>query len=336
VSEAVGKPTEGPWRETVKVIAQALVIALGCCGLRVFSVVGLPAVYSASPRVSMKETLLVGDYLFVLEGYPTATAATHFPGPSSPSEGRIFGSEPKRGDVVVFKLPRDKLHRLHQAGDRPARRSHRGARRHRIDQRPGRTADAGGRVCRPGGEQAEATLRGGAPQWVKHYVLHWERQGDLDNAGAFDVPPGHYFMMVRQPGRLHRQPGSCLAAWRGVCAGGEPGRRASIIFFSAATDDPRASISRVRGRGRSTSGGAGFSPYPVAQTQRGDRKGGLSKASTFRAPRSLSAPAHPSPCGRPGPRPRRPCAGPPPSDWQADAQTRPAPLLVDRPFGPGD
>ena len=33
------------------------------------------------------------------------------------------------------------------------------------------------------------------PNGVKHYVLHWEREGDLDNAGPFDVPEGHYFMM---------------------------------------------------------------------------------------------------------------------------------------------
>ena len=54
----------------------------------------------------MKETLLVGDYLFVSKlsyGYSRYS----FPWGIIPFEGRIFGSEPKRGDVVVFKLPRD-------------------------------------------------------------------------------------------------------------------------------------------------------------------------------------------------------------------------------------
>ncbi len=54
----------------------------------------------------MEATLLVGDYLFVSKfsyGY------THFSLPFSPPlfSGRILGSEPKRGDVVVFRLPRD-------------------------------------------------------------------------------------------------------------------------------------------------------------------------------------------------------------------------------------
>ena len=54
----------------------------------------------------MKETLLVGDYLFVSKlsyGYSRYS----FPFGIVPFNGRIFGAEPKRGDVVVFKLPRD-------------------------------------------------------------------------------------------------------------------------------------------------------------------------------------------------------------------------------------
>src|SRR5262245_60559486 len=58
------------------------------------------------PSGSMKSTLLVGDYLFVSKlsyGYSRYTFAWGI----IPFEGRIFASEPKRGDVVVFKLPRD-------------------------------------------------------------------------------------------------------------------------------------------------------------------------------------------------------------------------------------
>ena len=54
----------------------------------------------------MIPTLLVGDYLFVSKysyGY------THYSLPFSPPlfSGRIFGSQPQRGDVVVFRLPKD-------------------------------------------------------------------------------------------------------------------------------------------------------------------------------------------------------------------------------------
>src|SRR5205085_2859095 len=33
------------------------------------------------------------------------------------------------------------------------------------------------------------------PNGVKHYVLHWQRESDLDNVRPFKVPAGHYFMM---------------------------------------------------------------------------------------------------------------------------------------------
>src|SRR6187397_2554877 len=58
------------------------------------------------PSGSMKATLLVGDYLFVSKysyGY------SHYSIPLSPPlfSGRIFGSDPDRGDIVVFRLPKD-------------------------------------------------------------------------------------------------------------------------------------------------------------------------------------------------------------------------------------
>src|SRR3982074_62423 len=58
------------------------------------------------PSGSMKATLLIGDYLFVSKysyGY------SHYSLPLSPPlfSGRFFGSEPARGDIVVFRLPKD-------------------------------------------------------------------------------------------------------------------------------------------------------------------------------------------------------------------------------------
>src|SRR4051812_8954607 len=58
------------------------------------------------PSGSMIPTLLVGDYLFVSKysyGYSKHSA----PFSLAPFSGRIFMREPKRGDVVVFKLPSD-------------------------------------------------------------------------------------------------------------------------------------------------------------------------------------------------------------------------------------
>ena len=58
------------------------------------------------PSGSMIPTLLVGDYLFVSK-YSYGYSRFSFPFSPALFSGRIFGSAPKRGDVVVFKLPLD-------------------------------------------------------------------------------------------------------------------------------------------------------------------------------------------------------------------------------------
>src|SRR5690349_2005358 len=92
------KRTESGFVETARVIFHALIIALV---IRTF----LFQPFNI-PSGSMKATLLVGDYLFVSKysyGY------SHYSLPFSPPlfTGRIFGSPPDRGDVVVFRLPKD-------------------------------------------------------------------------------------------------------------------------------------------------------------------------------------------------------------------------------------
>ena len=59
------------------------------------------------PSGSMKATLLVGDYLFVSKySYGFSRYSLPFINPSQ-FTGRIFGSQPERGDIVVFRLPAD-------------------------------------------------------------------------------------------------------------------------------------------------------------------------------------------------------------------------------------
>ncbi|RVA73599.1 signal peptidase I, partial [Mesorhizobium sp. M7A.F.Ca.CA.001.11.2.1] len=84
--------------ETVSVIVQALLLALVIRTLlfQPFSI----------PSGSMRPTLLEGDYLFVTKwSYGYSRYSLPF-GPDIFS-GRIWGSEPKRGDVAVFKFPPD-------------------------------------------------------------------------------------------------------------------------------------------------------------------------------------------------------------------------------------
>src|SRR5258705_3864781 len=92
------KRKEGGAAETGRVIFHALIIAFV---IRTF----LFQPFNI-PSGSMMATLLVGDYLFVSKysyGY------SHYSLPLSPRlfSGRILGSEPQRGDVVVFRLPKD-------------------------------------------------------------------------------------------------------------------------------------------------------------------------------------------------------------------------------------
>src|SRR5262245_46303874 len=93
-----GKRSESGLTEGVWVVIQAVLIALVIRTL-LFQPFNIPS-------GSMKATLLVGDYLFVSKysyGY------SHYSVPFSPPlfSGRVFSSAPQRGDVVVFRLPRE-------------------------------------------------------------------------------------------------------------------------------------------------------------------------------------------------------------------------------------
>ena len=90
-----GKKKEGIW-ETVKTIFWALVIA-GIFRTLFFQPFWIPS-------GSMKDTLLIGDFLFVNKmayGYSQYSC----PFALCPISGRILGSDPERGDVVVFRHP---------------------------------------------------------------------------------------------------------------------------------------------------------------------------------------------------------------------------------------
>ena len=58
------------------------------------------------PSSSMEPNLLVGDRLFVSK-YSYGYSKHSFPFSPNLFNGRIFFSEPKRGDVIVFKTPSD-------------------------------------------------------------------------------------------------------------------------------------------------------------------------------------------------------------------------------------
>src|ERR1700749_2883750 len=60
------------------------------------------------PSASMEPNLFEGDYIIVSKyNYGYSRFSTPINLPESMLSGRLFAHQPRRGDIVVFKLPRD-------------------------------------------------------------------------------------------------------------------------------------------------------------------------------------------------------------------------------------
>ncbi|MDW4500517.1 signal peptidase I [Sulfitobacter sp. D35] len=207
--------------ETVKTIVYALLIA-GVFRTLFFQPFWIPS-------GSMKETLLIGDFLFVNKmayGYSYASCpslilprfgididAKDVCGVFDADNTRLFGGDPERGDVVVFRHPvsgRDYIKRLigmpgdtvqlkdgkvylngELAPQEPAGEFAEVMERQGPEGRYPRCTNG------PVGEGAQClktryveTLPGG----VSHTVLDIGTQAS-DNTGVYTVPEGHYFFM---------------------------------------------------------------------------------------------------------------------------------------------
>ena len=183
------KRKEGGIGETVRVVFHALIIAL-IIRTFLFQPFNIPS-------GSMKATLLVGDYLFVSKysyGY------SHFSLPLSPPlfSGRIFGSGPARGDVVVFRLPKDtSTDYIKRVIGLPGDRIQMIQGVLHINEQPvprDRVEDfieteEGARATRV--KRWRETL----PNGVSYLALDLVDNGFADNTQVYTVPAGEYFMM---------------------------------------------------------------------------------------------------------------------------------------------
>jgi signal peptidase I len=181
--------------ETIKTIVYALLIALV---IRTFLFQPF-----FIPSGSMEATLLVGDYLFIEKfayGYSRNSFIFRFP----PFTGRIFGSQPKPGDVIVFKMPNpnsvhymdDYIKRLiGMPGDRIQMINDRLYINGKIVPR---VREGNATVECPSFLMQYASVpqyRETLPDGVSYLVADCTPTGDNDNTEEFVVPPGHYFMM---------------------------------------------------------------------------------------------------------------------------------------------
>ncbi|HEY4136315.1 MAG TPA: signal peptidase I [Alphaproteobacteria bacterium] len=149
------------------------------------------------PSASMVPTLLIGDYLFVSKysyGY------SHFSLPLAPNlfSGRIFFNPPKRGDVAVFKLPRDnKTDYIKRIIGLPGDRIQVTGGILQINGEPVKRERVGNYVeYDAAGNSAYRTLFNETlPEGRVHPILEITDSGTFDNTGVYVVPEGQYFMM---------------------------------------------------------------------------------------------------------------------------------------------
>ena len=150
------------------------------------------------PSGSMEPTLQIGDALLGSKfayGYSRYSLPFGF-GPAS--QTRLLGKLPKRGDIVIFKLPRDPHETLIKRviglpGDHVQMvHGHLMINGQMVNLEPAGT----GKVEQADGHLDEVdrfveTLPGG----VKHLVFKVRWDGPLDDTPVFVVPAGHIFAM---------------------------------------------------------------------------------------------------------------------------------------------
>lgn len=146
------------------------------------------------PTGSMYPQLKIGDYL-ISSKYAYGYSKHSLPGSLNIFSGRILDSKPKRGDIVVFKWPRDNktdyIKRLiGMPGDR-------------VQMKDGRlwlngekvpVEVLGEEVSTDGRQLVVTKLRETLPNG-RSFITWDSGRTELDNTFAEIVPEGHYFMM---------------------------------------------------------------------------------------------------------------------------------------------
>ena len=150
------------------------------------------------PSGSMLPSLLVGDYLLVSK-FPYGYSRYSLPLPLAPaSSQRLLGKLPERGDVVVFRLPRDPTQTYVKRavglpGDRVQMRNGRLWVNGKM--LPLRRDGIGAIEADDGALQPAPRFVETLPNGREHPIFKYRPNGELDDTQEFVVGAGQIFMM---------------------------------------------------------------------------------------------------------------------------------------------
>ncbi|GHU01163.1 signal peptidase I [Alphaproteobacteria bacterium] len=177
------------WVEAAKTVVWAVLVAgaIRSCVAEPFNI----------PSASMLPNLFVGDHLFVSK-WDYGYSRHSFPASLAPFSGRMFGRQPARGDIIVFKEP------VHNSDDYIKRLI--GLPGDVVQMRGGRLYLNGAMLER---ERAgdfiwrlddDRTVKYAQyvetlPSGLRYLILEESDEGPLDDTPEFTVPEGRYFLM---------------------------------------------------------------------------------------------------------------------------------------------
>ena len=150
------------------------------------------------PSASMEPNLYEGDYIIVSKwSYGYSKYSSGLPINLPLGEGRVFGQVPKRGDIVVFKLPRDnKTDYIKRVIGLPGDKIQMIANKLFINGTPVQDVTIGqSEAADVFGPRSVTQARETLPNGKSFTTQDFGPGGDLDDTGVYEVPAGYYFMM---------------------------------------------------------------------------------------------------------------------------------------------
>lgn len=148
------------------------------------------------PSASMEPNLYEGDYIIVSKwSYGISKHSIPFSPPLF--NGRIMGSAPKRGDIVVFKLPRDnKTDFIKRVIGLPGDRIQMISNKLYINDKPVQDVVVSTQEVQDiFGSHPVIQARETLPNGKSFMTQDFGPGNDLDDTPVYEVPVGHYFMM---------------------------------------------------------------------------------------------------------------------------------------------